>query len=132
MLFFFFKLSYCRSLPICFMCSLCVHSLSAANMCHCNPGIEIVGQRKQIVRKILKKKFWWLKLVELVKRKFVHLNLAYSSQTAAPSIGAARTTSETTTKMSRALKKHLNNLYEPFNLVEGIEPDMLEEVSKRI
>ena len=49
-----------------------------------------------------------MKLVELVKRKFVHLNLAYSSQMAAPTIGAACTTAETTTKLSRALKKRLN------------------------
>ena len=109
MVFFFCKkLSNCRSLPMCFMCSLCVHSLRAASMCYCNPGIEIVGQRKQIVKKILKKKSCWLKLVELVKRKIVHLNLAYSSQIAAPTIGAARTTAETTTKMSRALKERLN------------------------
>ena len=49
-----------------------------------------------------------MKPVEVVKRKFVHLNLAYSSETAGPTIGAARTIAETTTKMSRALKKHLN------------------------
>ena len=49
-----------------------------------------------------------MKLVELVNKKFFHLNPAYSSQTAAPTIGAARTTAETTTKMSRALKKRLN------------------------
>ena len=49
-----------------------------------------------------------MKLVEAVKRKFVHLNLAYSFQIAAPTIGAACTTAETTTKMSRALKKRLN------------------------
>ena len=49
-----------------------------------------------------------MKLVELVRREFVHLNLAYSSKTAAPTIGAARTTAETATKMSKALKMHLN------------------------
>ena len=49
-----------------------------------------------------------MKIVELVKRKFVHLNLAYLSQTAAPTIGAARTIAETATIMSRAPKKRLN------------------------
>ena len=49
-----------------------------------------------------------MKLVELVKRKFVYLNLVYSSQMAAPTIGAAHTTAETATKISRALKKRLN------------------------
>ena len=45
-----------------------------------------------------------MKLVQLVKRKFVHLNLAYSSQMAAPTIGAARTTAETATKMCHAMR----------------------------
>ena len=47
-----------------------------------------------------------MKLVELVKRKFVHLKLAYSSQMASPTVRAARPIAETTTIMSRKLKKY--------------------------
>ena len=43
-----------------------------------------------------------------MKRKFIYLNLVYLSQTAAPTIGAARTIAETETKISRALKKRLS------------------------
>ena len=49
-----------------------------------------------------------MKLVELVKRKFVYLNLIYSSQIAAPTTGAACTIAETATIISRAQKKRLN------------------------
>ena len=102
------KFANCRFLPMCSMCSLYLHSLVAVSRCHCNPGIEIVGQSKQIARKLLRKEVCWLQLVKLVKKRFIHLNIAYFSQIAAPTIGAARTTAEIGTKMSRVLKKHLS------------------------
>ena len=41
-----------------------------------------------------------MKLIELVKRKFVHLNLVYLSHMAAPTIEAACTIAETETVLT--------------------------------